>query len=207
MADSGLSRSIHWYAVAAIILRRVWICNSLTDRHKAGMCLIDTIDGALMLALYTSTSLANDTIGFLYFSIILTAFTILVAIVIGSIQLLTLINSVASPQGKFWEGVESAGDHYDIIGTLPSITQNSMTDGGGGCVCGSFVLIGVLSVLFYRPWRRRLDAVRNTRVPALCGDNQGPGEKSSGPVDTQRQETLADVESAPALDTSVSVKC
>lgn len=90
----------------------------------AGMCLIDTIDGALMMALYTSTSLAKDQIAILYYSIVLTVITITVAIVIGVIQLLILILNVAEPSGKFWEGVGIAGDHYEIIGMKPLLVPN-----------------------------------------------------------------------------------
>lgn len=80
------------------------------------MCLLDTMDGALMMALYTSTAMAKDQIAILYYSIVLTVITIAVAMVIGVIQLLTLILNVAKPSGHFWHGVEVAGDHYDIIG-------------------------------------------------------------------------------------------
>ena len=66
------------------------------------MCLLDTVDGALMMALYTSTSLAKDQIAILYYSIVLTTITVVVAMVIGFIQLLTLILNVANPTGKFW---------------------------------------------------------------------------------------------------------
>lgn len=80
------------------------------------MCLIDTIDGALMMALYTSTSFAKDQIAILYYSIVLTVVTIIVAIVIGFLQVLNLILNVAEPTGKFWDGVVVAGDNYEVIG-------------------------------------------------------------------------------------------
>lgn len=80
------------------------------------MCLLDTIDGALMMALYTATSLAKDQIAILYYSIVLTVITVVVAIVIGVIQLLTLILNTAEPSGKFWDGVGVVGDHFEIIG-------------------------------------------------------------------------------------------
>jgi high-affinity nickel-transport protein len=82
------------------------------------MCLLDTIDGALMLTLYTSPSLSKDPIAILYYSIVLTAITVFVALVIGVIQLLTLIVNVAEPEGPFWEGVIFVGENYDKIGTL-----------------------------------------------------------------------------------------
>ena len=93
-----------------------------------GMCLLDTIDGALMMALYTSTAFAKDRIAILYYSIALTVITVVVAIVIGVIQLLTLILNVAQPSGRFWQGVEVAGDHYDIIGKCYIIYLVSTVD-------------------------------------------------------------------------------
>ena len=66
------------------------------------MCLLDTTDGALMMALYTSTAVAKDQIAVLYYSIVLTVITVLVAIVIGMIQLLSLVLNVAEPTGRFW---------------------------------------------------------------------------------------------------------
>ena len=85
------------------------------------MCLLDTLDGAMMLTLYTSTSLAKDPIAILYYSIVLTVVTVMIAIVIGVIQLLTLILHVAEPEGKFWDGVDAACEHYDIIGRCPKV--------------------------------------------------------------------------------------
>lgn len=78
--------------------------------------MLDTTDGALMMSLYTSTALARDQIAILYYSIVLTIVTVVVAVVIGVIQLLNLVFNVAEPKGRFWDGVEKAGEHYDIIG-------------------------------------------------------------------------------------------
>jgi len=80
------------------------------------MCLLDTINGALMLSLYTSPSFSKDPIAILYYSIVLTTITIIVAMVIGTIQLLALILNAAKPTGKFWDGVAVAGEHWDVIG-------------------------------------------------------------------------------------------
>src|SRR3954470_5524447 len=116
--------------------------------NKAGMCLLDTTDGALMMTLYTSTSLARDTVAILYYSIVLSAITVVVAICIGTIQLLSLIANFS--HGKFWDGVDAVGDHFDVI---------------GGAICGAFVVFGVLSVICYGPWRRRMD--RKYRLPSI----------------------------------------
>lgn len=155
----------------------------LTD-HTAGMCLIDTTDGALMLSLYiqpatnflpptkereidpeantettrlstledgietqpaTTTTIDGtdsnnrDPIAFLYYSIVLTTLTVMVALVIGIIQVLSLVLNVTDATGRFWDGVQTASDYYDAI---------------GGGICGCFVIAGLSSVACYKPWRR-----------------------------------------------------
>ena len=94
----------------------IWLILIFPVLFSAGMALLDTLDGALMLILYTSSQYASDPLAILYYSLILTAVTVLVALVIGVLQLLALVLNVASPTGKFWEGVAVAGDHYDVIG-------------------------------------------------------------------------------------------
>ncbi|KZF21492.1 NicO-domain-containing protein [Xylona heveae TC161] len=128
----------------------VWLILLFPILFTAGMCLLDTTDGALMMTLYTSTSLARDHIAILYYSIVLTAITVCVALVIGVIQLLSLVQNVAEPSGTFWDGVAAAGDHFDII---------------GGAICGSFIFFGALSVVLYGPWRRRVDRRRMSHPP------------------------------------------
>jgi len=95
-----------------------------------------------MVTLYTSTALARDQIAVLYYSIVLTVITIVVAIVIGVTQLLSLVRNVAEPTGRFWDGVEVVEDWYDVIGVG---------------ICVSFVVFGGLSVLVYKPWRTHVD--------------------------------------------------
>lgn len=68
------------------------------------MCLLDTIDGALMMAVYSSSAMANDHIAILYYSVVLTAVTIFVALAIGILQVLSLVLNTAKPSGKFWVG-------------------------------------------------------------------------------------------------------
>jgi high-affinity nickel-transport protein len=68
--------------------------------------------------------------------------TIIVAIIIGTIQLLSLVRNVANPEGGFWDGVEVIEDYYDVI---------------GASICASFIIFGGLSVLLYKPWRAYVD--------------------------------------------------
>lgn len=139
----------------------IWLILIFPLLFTAGMCLLDTTDGALMMTLYTSTALAHDQIAILYYSIVLTVITVMVAAVIGIIQLLNLVLHVAEPEGKFWHGVEVAGEHYDVI---------------GGSICGSFLVFGGLSILLYKPWRRRVDRRRARLTRDISLDSQA--EKS-----------------------------
>lgn len=160
-----------------------WVILILPALFTAGMCLLDTIDGALMFSLYIQPS-ANflppkhdstvpndsestgsnelpqsrnnhrDPVAFLYYSIVLTTLTVIVAIVIGVIQLLTMILNVTGAKGKFWDGVQTAGDYYDVI---------------GGSICGCFIIFGGLSVVLFKPWRRWM-ARRHGRTMVTDGE-------------------------------------
>lgn len=178
----------------------MWLIMIFPILFTAGMCLIDTIDGALMSSLYLAPLAAADKkdndnredtlladievendslhrqdgsaivtpkvrspLTFLYYSIVLTALTVVVALVIGTIQLLTMILNVAvsdktAERSRFWQGVQTAGDYYDVI---------------GGVICGSFIIVGVVSVLCYKPWRQWVDRER-TRLH-IVESNLGRG--------------------------------
>ncbi|KFX86099.1 hypothetical protein V490_09227 [Pseudogymnoascus sp. VKM F-3557] len=117
----------------------LWLILIFPLLFTAGMCLLDTTDGALMMTLYTTSAKARDPLSTLYYSIILTAITVMVAVCIGTIQLLSLVANVAEPEGPFWDGLETLGEYYDVL---------------GGCICGLFVIGAVGGVLAYKPWRR-----------------------------------------------------
>lgn len=119
-----------------------------------------------MMALYTSKAFARDRVAILYYSIVLTGITVFVSAFIGIIQVLSLIQNVAEPEGRFWDGVDAIGEHFDVI---------------GGSICGLFVVVGLGSVLVYRPWRKRMDQKnqeRSVRVPAE-EEALGPAEGTS----------------------------
>jgi high-affinity nickel-transport protein len=94
----------------------IWLILLFPLLFTAGMCLLDTTDGALMMSLYTSTQLARDPIAICYYSIVLTVITVIVATVIGVVQFLNLALNVAEPEGRFWDGVERLGESWDIVG-------------------------------------------------------------------------------------------
>lgn len=99
---------------------------------------------------YADAIISADMIAILYYQCVLTAITLIVAVAIGVLQLLSMVQSIEpNLGGSFWHGVLVAGNHYDII---------------GAAICGSFILFGGLSILLYKPWRRRIDHCRRSRV-------------------------------------------
>ncbi|KAH6999020.1 high-affinity nickel-transport protein-domain-containing protein [Ilyonectria sp. MPI-CAGE-AT-0026] len=141
-------------SIQAVQGTSIWLILIFPILFTAGMCLLDTTDGALMMALYTSKVFSRDTVAILYYSIVLTGITVFVSAFIGIIQVLSLIQNVADPEGSFWDGVSAIGDHFDII---------------GGSICGVFVVVGLGSVIIYKPWRRRVE--RRNRALASAADD------------------------------------
>ncbi|KAL2130111.1 hypothetical protein VTI74DRAFT_6890 [Chaetomium olivicolor] len=143
----------------------MWVILIFPILFTAGMCLLDTTDGALMMALYTSKAFSRDVVAILYYSIVLTGITVFVSAFIGIIQVLSLVEHVAEPDGSFWEGVGAIGDYYDVI---------------GGCICGLFLLVGLGSVFVYRPWRKRMD--RRAAQRQTASESQSPEPRSPDPL-------------------------
>jgi high-affinity nickel-transport protein len=125
--------------------------------------MLDTTDGALMMALYTSKAFSRDVVAILYYSIVLTGITVVVSAFIGIVQVLSLVQNVADPQGRFWDGVSDIGDHFDIV---------------GGSICGVFLLVGLGSVFVYKPWRRRVER----KQQALGQEQEGLFRDGTSPI-------------------------
>ncbi|TLD20976.1 high-affinity nickel transport protein [Venturia nashicola] len=143
----------------------LWLILFFPLLFTAGMCMLDTTDGALMMSLYSSATLARDQIAVCYYSVCLTAITVVVALFIGVVQLLILgSNLISEKEGEkgFWKGVDTLGERYDIV---------------GGSICGAFLFFGVLSVLLYRPWRRQVDR----RRAHLVEIDESPATAVAGP--------------------------
>ena len=115
------------------------------------MTMVDTFDSAFMATLYTSKAFSRDPLAVLYYSIVLTGITVAVSAFVAVVQIFSLVIKISHPEGTFWDGVEQLTDHFDIV---------------GGCICGVFVLVGVGSVVVYRPWRRRLERREQERREA-----------------------------------------
>ncbi|TGZ77901.1 NicO-domain-containing protein [Ascodesmis nigricans] len=138
----------------------IWLILIFPILFTVGMCLLDTIDGALMSTLYQSSRFTSDPIAVLYYSIVLTLVTVVVACFIGTVQVLMLAyNLLGEPDSAFWRGVERLGDWYDVV---------------GASVVGLFVVVAVVSVLVFKRWRRWV--VGKSMGDRICGDEESGEE-------------------------------
>ncbi|EKM98304.1 MULTISPECIES: HoxN/HupN/NixA family nickel/cobalt transporter [Acidocella] len=99
----------------------------------AGMSLIDTTDGILMLGAYGWAFVKP--VRKLYYNLTITLVSALVALVIGGIEGLGLIASEFALGGWFWDHVSALNDQFGAIGYI---------------IIGIFILSWVVSTLVYK---------------------------------------------------------
>jgi nickel/cobalt transporter (NiCoT) family protein len=112
----------------------------------AGMTLVDTTDGVLMLGAYGWAF--NKPMRKLYYNMTITAVSVIVAVLIGSIETLGLMGDKLGMQGRFWDFVSALNDNFGTLGYL---------------IIGIFIVSWLGSMMIYR--FRRYDEL-NVRVAA-----------------------------------------
>ena len=80
----------------------------------AGMSLIDTTDGVMMLGAYDWAFVKP--IRKLYYNMTITLVSVLVAVLIGGIEALGLISDKLGLSGGFWDGVGTLNDNFNNLG-------------------------------------------------------------------------------------------
>ena len=80
----------------------------------AGMALVDTADGMLMLGAYGWAFVKP--IRKLYYNLTITSLSVLVALLVGSIETLGLIAGYFKPAGEFWRFIGSINDNFGVLG-------------------------------------------------------------------------------------------
>ena len=103
-------------AAAATQGLRVWWILLFPALFTAGMCLVDTADGILMAGAYGWAYLHPARK--LYYNMAVTGVSVVVAVVVGGIELLGVIGDRFNLHGNFWTGVNSIGNHFGAIGLL-----------------------------------------------------------------------------------------
>ncbi len=95
----------------------VWAVLSLPLLFAAGMCLFDTLDGCFMNVAYGWAF--SRPVRKLFYNVVVTALSIAVALVIGSIELLSLVGSEFGLHGPFWHllaGIDLNTAGYVVVG-------------------------------------------------------------------------------------------
>ena len=111
----------------------IWSIMVFPALFAVGMSLIDTTDGILMLGAY-DWAFAKP-IRKLYYNLTITLVSIVVAIVIGGIELLGILGDQLAMQGAFWSGVAALNDSFGALGFI---------------IVGLFIAVWICSVVVYR---------------------------------------------------------
>ena len=92
----------------------VWSILALPALFSAGMSLVDTTDGILMLGAYGWAFVKP--IRKLYYNLTITIVSAIVGLLIGGIETLGLIGSELGLQGWFWDRVGELNDNWGLLG-------------------------------------------------------------------------------------------
>jgi high-affinity nickel-transport protein len=111
----------------------VWSILVFPALFTAGMALVDTADGILMLGAYGWAFVKP--IRKLYYNLTITAVSVLVAILVGGVEMLGLIAEKMSLQGGIWDWVGALNQNLGSLGYL---------------IIGLFAASWLASVLIYR---------------------------------------------------------
>jgi nickel/cobalt transporter (NiCoT) family protein len=98
-----------------------------------GMSLIDTTDGILMLGVYNWAFVKP--MRKVYYNFVITAVSVVVAMLIGGIEGLGLMSNQLGLQGWFWDGIDAFDSNLNELGFA---------------IIGVFILAWLASLVIYR---------------------------------------------------------
>lgn len=111
----------------------IWSIMVFPALFTAGMTLIDTSDSVLMVGSY-AWALAKP-VRKLYYNLIVTLISIIIALIVGSIESLGLVQREMDLGGPFWNAVAAIYNNFGLLGYI---------------IIGSFVASCLGAVLLYR---------------------------------------------------------
>ena len=123
----------------------VWAIMVFPALFAAGMSLIDTTDGILMLGAYRWAFI--NPMRKLYYNLIITFASVAVAVLIGSIEMLGLLGDQLALKGAFWDGVGAVNGNFTALGVAVIVL---------------FIAAWVGSIVVYR--YSKLDEIQVTSV-------------------------------------------
>jgi high-affinity nickel-transport protein len=111
----------------------IWVVLVFPVLFAAGMSLVDTTDGILMLGAYQWAFIRP--IRKLYYNLTITLVSVIVAMLIGGIEALGLLADQLELKGRFWEAMGMLNDNFSNLGFI---------------IIGVFILAWLISFLIYR---------------------------------------------------------
>ena len=123
----------------------IWSIMVLPALFAAGMALVDTTDGLLMLGAYDWAFIKP--IRKLYYNLTITLVSVIVAVLVGGIEALGLLGGQFDLKGRFWVAVGAVNDNFNTLGFG---------------IVGLFIVTWVGSVVLYR--YRGLDRIDVTQI-------------------------------------------
>ena len=111
----------------------IWSIMVFPALFTAGMSLVDTTDGVLMLGAY-GWAFAHP-VRKLYYNLTITFVSVVVAVVIGGIEAFGLLGDRLSLSGSFWAAISAMNSNFGVLGFV---------------IIGLFVACWVVSIVIYR---------------------------------------------------------
>jgi nickel/cobalt transporter (NiCoT) family protein len=111
----------------------IWVVLVFPVLFAAGMSLVDTTDGVLMLGAYDWAFVRP--IRKLYYNLTITLVSVIVAVLIGGIEALGLLADQLSLKGAFWDAIGTLNDNFNNLGFI---------------IIGVFIVAWVASFVIYR---------------------------------------------------------
>ncbi len=111
----------------------VWSILVFPALFTAGMSLVDTTDSVLMLGAYGWAFIKP--IRKLYYNMTITLVSVVVALVVGGIEALGLVQGQLDLKGPFWDAIGALNDNFGAIGYL---------------IIGIFIASWIISAIIYR---------------------------------------------------------
>ena len=94
----------------------IWSILVFPALFAAGMTLVDTTDGVLMLGAYRWAFVKP--LRKLYYNLVITSASVVIAVLIGGVELLGLLADHLGLDGRFWAIAQAAGAHLNEVGLL-----------------------------------------------------------------------------------------
>ena len=99
----------------------------------AGMTLVDTADGMIMVGAYKWALI--DPVRKLYYNLTITFVSVVVAVIVGGIEVAGLLKEQLNLSGEFWSLAEKLNDNFGMLGIV---------------IVGVFVLTWIVSAIVDR---------------------------------------------------------